>query len=629
MSTLPLPHLALPDFSGWWRRTREAANEKKAQVEASLAFEREQRTYLQNIVGDLDVRTHADCVELFYDGCTTYARTFVVAERPALVSAGMLEEVLFELGADVQVAVHVDPMSKGSAMRLLNGMRTTTTATMNDDAKAGTIASVETNSAFASAQQMVNMVFEDREALFGVTLAITIRAADRASLDLIERRLRTRTRSRLTLGGTRYQQRNGLLTSGVPYAHNHLGRRWTTNSSTLAMLWPFLQKPVGADDGARLAYSHADGSPVFIDPWAVEQGFNAGHGVIPAPNGAGKSVAAGAIIAELFARLHGPQIIIIDPIKGDFRRLVTELGGQTVYMSTRPDISLNPLDLPPRVYFSGTGEEAEQNPVLEQTRLVVGLLLMMARTNSEDGDAEDLVETAVLAAYHAKGIHEDDDTTWTEDPQKMPLLADVVAALGPEARTIKTRLARYLTGTLSGLLSRHTSLDVSGRLICFDLERTDARMKPVAVWLVTNWVWQRAKKDRSPRFLYLEEVKTLLEHPDLARMVAHLYSLGRAYKLAVWSATQLGTDYEETQEGRRALDNALTVLLMKQAKGAQWATERYGLAETDALYLETCERGDGLLVTPRDGGTYARIHVDPSPWVLELMGGPKSDENTL
>src|SRR5262249_45425688 len=110
--------------------------------------------------------------------------------------------------------------------------------------------------------------------------------------------------------------------------------------------------------------------------------------------------------------------------------------------------------------------------------------------------------------------------------------------------------------------------------------------------------------------------------PESARLVAHLYTLGRAYHLSVWSATQLLADFTATPEGERALQGADTVLLpLRQApgKGSADAQARYGLSAGDRLWLETCPQGRGVLRTPK--GT-ARVHVTPSPWELELTGGP-------
>lgn len=330
------------------------------------------------------------------------------------------------------------------------------------------------------------------------------------------------------------------------------------------------------------------------------------------------------------------------------------LGGQIVRMSTRPEVVINPFDLPPATTYGGTGEAGQQtqNPVMEQTRLATGLLaLMVAEAGQTLRKVErSVAEAAILDAYRARGIDPDAPETWTppalegpdHDPQGkgVPLLPDVLTELeragrgrggrgghgGSEvARSLAERLRPFCTGTLAGLFSQPTLLRLEARLTSFDLEGLDSELRPLAVWLIANHVWKLARRDRRKRLLSLDEVKTLLEHPESARLVAHLYSLGRAYNLSVWSMSQLLSDYTSTPEGERALQNAHTVLLLRQAagKGAQDAQERYGLSGEDRVYLETCPRGYGLLVTPRG---QARVHITPSPWELELMGGPKAAE---
>jgi hypothetical protein len=139
------------------------------------------------------------------------------------------------------------------------------------------------------------------------------------------------------------------------------------------------------------------------------------------------------------------------------------------------------------------------------------------------------------------------------------------------------------------------------------------------VWLIGNYVWKLAKGDRKRRVLVLEEVGTLLERPESARLVAHLYTLGRAYGLSVWSTTQLISDYTATLEGTRALDNAHTSLLLRQAKGGSLpAQARYGFSDQERVWLEGAATGEGWLTTPKGGG---QLRICPAPEVLELLHG--------
>ena len=69
-------------------------------------------------------------------------------------------------------------------------------------------------------------------------------------------------------------------------------------------------------------------------------------------------------------------------------------------------------------------------------------------------------------------------------------------------------------------------------------------------------------------------------------------------------------------------------MLLRHAKGKgmQEAGDRYGLGAGDRRFHERCDRGEGVLVTPKG---VARVKVTPSPWLLELMGGPKAASEVL
>jgi hypothetical protein len=249
----------------------------------------------------------------------------------------------------------------------------------------------------------------------------------------------------------------------------------------------------------------------------------------------------------------------------------------------------------------------------------------MAPTRTGEGlslEERAAYEQAALAAYAARGITPDDPSTWGRGGADVPLLRDVVAELAedPEGEALAARLRPFTTGTLRRLFDRPTTLTMREPVIAFDLSGLDVQLRPIAVWIVGNLVWKLARTDRRRRILSLDEVKTLLAHEESARLVGDLYALARAYNLSVWSASQLTSDYLVTQEGERCLQNAYTVLLLKHAKGkgVQQAGDRYGLSEGDRRFLESCDRGEGVLVTPRGA---ARVRVTPSPLALELMGG--------
>jgi type IV secretory pathway VirB4 component len=396
------------------------------------------------------------------------------------------------------------------------------------------------------------------------------------------------------------------------------------------MCFPYLSGDVGTPDGALLGVQLADGRPLRLNTWSTAEGWPAPHLVIIGPTGGGKTITIGSLIAEWLTTPDAPQVIVIDPVKRDFGPLTKAAGGRVVALSTDPVDVINPFDVPPQEEDEeGT---SRQNALLEHVRQTTGLIALLVAEPGQRLTREERAayEDAALAAYAAKGIIPDAPETWGRGGTDVPLLKDVVAQLaggkGVPA-SLARRLTPYTTGTLARLFDRPTTLTMRERVIAFDLSGLDTDLRPIAVWTVGNLVWKLARTDRRRRILSLDEVKTLLAHEESARLVGDLYALTRKYLLMCISASQLTSDYQVTQEGERALQNAYSALLLRHArgKGVQEAGDRYGLGAGDRRFLETCERGQGVIVTPR--GT-ARVHVTPSPWLLELMGGPKAPAET-
>jgi hypothetical protein len=559
-------------------------------------------------------------------GYECWTRTLAVRDLPAKLAPGWLSPYLFGFG-DVQVVQHVDPIPKKVALKRLRAQRTVRTSTAQDRQDRGAITDPAELADLGSAEEMAVAVESGAESLFSVGLYLVLRAPTVVDLDVLERAVRDHLDNGFRLVSTRWQHAAGYRSAGILPTTDKLRVRRTLDTTTLAFSVPFLSANAGTRAGPWLAIQHADAAPLFLDFWSRSEGWNAPMLCIVSPPGGGKSVTIATWVCRHLTLPEPVSVILVDPEKGDYRGLVNALGGQIVRISTDPGLVINPLDLPPYAYQSGTGEDSVQNPVLTQARLVTGLIALMVAEPGLNGSPgrmtkteRSVVEQAILSAYADYGILPHETATWDVSPRDTPTLRDVLAKLerDSDAGTLATRLRLYTTGTLSGLFSGHTTLKLDSHLTSFDLEGIDEESRPLAVWLIGDFTWKLAKRDRQRRILSMDEVKTLLENPESARLVAHLYTLGRAYNLSVWSATQLLSDYTTTPEGERALQSADTVLLLRQArgKGAEDAARRYSLSDGDRLFLETANEGNGILCTPHGA---ARVAVRPSPLELSLM----------
>lgn len=555
------------------------------------------------------------------DGREVWTRTLALKDWPTKVESGWLAGLLFPFG-DVTIAQHVEPIPKKTAMSRLRAQRTFRTSMAQDRADRGALSDPETDLDNLSAEELAVLVEKGDESLFAVGFYLTLRAPTEDALNRLERDVREALKP-VGVVGNRWMHAPGFRSAGILPSTDKIGVRRTVDTTSLALSLPFLSAGVGTQGGPWLCAHHADRSPCLIDLYSRSEGWNAPMVCIVSPPGGGKTVTIACWACRHLTLPEPVDVILVDPRKGDYRRLVRRLGGQIVRISTTPDLVINPLDLPGAVMQSGTGEESGQNPVWEQTRLVTGLIALMV---SDLGRLSKLqravIEQCVLGAYSTKGITSTDSSTWTAGPESVPTLADVLAELEnhTEGHEIAVTMRPYVTGTLSKLFTGRTTLKLDSHLTSFDLEGMDNELRPLAIWVIGDYVWKLAKRDRKRRILSMDEVKDLLEVPESARLVAHLYTLGRAYNLSVWSATQLLSDYSSSPEGERALQSADTVLLLRQAsgKGVQDAVERFALSPADGAFLASAPEGNGILKTPRGS---ARVFVSPSPLELSLVVG--------
>jgi hypothetical protein len=575
------------------------------------------------------------------DGVWTRTLHFRPSPPPDQVTfPGWLAPILHRTDGDVSLALHVTPLTDAQAERLVRDQRVLKTSEVADRAAQGYLSDPKDEAALGSAEGVAQRMTHEGERLFTVGCAVTLRAGSEDGLKALEGRVREQLeRLKIRPYGMRWRHFDGFRSAGVPYATDKLGMRTPLDTQSLARCFPWLTNPVSTPTGPIWGLSEEDKGPVRFDPWLGQPddglpGSPAAHLVIIAPTGSGKTVTDGTLLMRWATAEDPPEVILIDPVKGDYRSMVEATDGQIVRMSTNPDVVINPFDLGTVRLVSGTGHVSERNPVLDQARLAVGLIALMVKDEGErmTKDERTAAETAILAAYRAKGVYPEKPETWTTDPHAVPVLSDVRDELlrmgkptgeggegDPEAAHLARGLRRYTTGTLAGLFDRPTTLRMDARVTSFDLEGIDSELRQLAVWIVGNYVWKLAKADRRRRIFSMDEVKSLLEHEESALLVAELYTLGRAYGLSVWSMSQLPGDYTVTHQGRRALDNAHTKLLLHQTKGALQAREHFDLSDAEAAWLEKCGQGKGLLITQRGN---VRLAVVPSPLELELMGGP-------
>ncbi len=184
-----------------------------------------------------------------------------------------------------------------------------------------------------------------------------------------------------------------------------------------------------------------------------------------------------------------------------------------------------------------------------------------------------------------------------------------------------------LTGSLRHLLSDEGDdlLGSEALVTVFDLRLLEPELRPAAAMVCTETVWAAAAQDPKPRLLVVDEVWSIMQHPEGAAFLVSVAKRARKHRLGLQFITQDVQDLlsEDTSRaitghsGRALLQNAAFKLLLQQDAAAVSAVgDAFDLPEDLQRWLLSCPRGDGLLLTK---GNRIPIRVEATAEETEVI----------
>jgi hypothetical protein len=104
----------------------------------------------------------------------------------------------------------------------------------------------------------------------------------------------------------------------------------------------------------------------------------------------------------------------------------------------------------------------------------------------------------------------------------MPILEDLYNLLRAqseaEAQRIATALEIYVTGSLN-IFNHRTDVDITNRLVCYDLKELGKGLKKIAMLILQDSVWNRVTVNRAAHkttWFYIDEMHLLLKEEQTA-----------------------------------------------------------------------------------------------------------------
>ena len=525
-------------------------------------------------------------------------RSLHLGKWPRSLAPGYLQG-LMTAGAPMDLSIHLGPIPAEQAARTLEWQKVRFESAQSLSLKRGRSLSPEAEIALEDVTRLRDEVQRGRERLFHASLSVTLHARDEDSLKEMTQRAKAHFAATLgKLDNLSFRQREGLL-SGLPLALNAIGTWRTLDTSSLARLFPFSPPDLDTRSGTLYGIDMRACAPVVYDPWDGTH-LNANTAVL-ARSGSGKSFSTK--LGVLRGLTRGVTAYVIDP-EGEYADMARAAGGRVLSPGV-PGQGMNPF-----VIDKGDSEEPLQRigSLRRLIEVMVGERLSAERRASLDH---------ALAGYYAQ-------------PRERTGFKDFYSYLqGDDAggADLARLLRPFATGSLRHLLSDEGDdlLSNEALVTVFDLRLLEPELRPAAAMVCTETVWAAAALDPKPRLLVVDEVWSIMQHPEGAAFLVSVAKRARKHRLGLQFITQDVQDLlsEDTSRaitghsGRALLQNAAFKLLLQQDAAAVSAVgDAFDLPEDLQRWLLSCPRGDGLLLTR---GHRFPVRIEATPEETEVI----------
>ena len=307
------------------------------------------------------------------------------------------------------------------------------------------------------------------------------------------------------------------------------------------------------------------------------------------------------------ARDPKPRLLVVDEVwsimqhpEGEYASMARAAGGRVISPGV-PGQGLNPFVI----------DRRDDEELLQRIGSLRRLIEVMVgeRLGAERRAALD----HALASYYA-------------EPSEGAGFASFYRYLQESDADLAKLLRPFATGSLRHLLSDEGDdlLAKEALVTVFDLHLLEPELRPAAAMVCTETVWAAAARDPKPRLLVVDEVWSIMQHPEGAAFMVSVAKRARKHRLGLQFITQdvqdlLSEDSSRTitgHSGRALLQNAAFKLLLQQdAAAISTVGDAFDLPPDLQRWLLSCQRGDGLLLA-RGNRFPIRIEATPEEQAL-------------
>jgi type IV secretory pathway VirB4 component len=506
-----------------------------------------------------------------------FYRTLYVVGYPRYVGANWLYS-LITFDHPLYISMYIYPTEAKTVLEELRTKIAEMEATIENDMKAGKVVDPTVQVALDDALALQAELAKGSERFFQFGLYITIPTDSLDEMEQISKQIDSTLSSLLIISRKATLEMEEGFKSTMPMFYDKLGVWRNMDSTSLAMTFPFSTASLTRNEGILYGINQHDGSLIIFDRFTLENA----NSVILGKSGGGKSFLVKLECARLL--MMDTHVIILDP-ENEYKKLTQSMGGEFVEFSQQSAYKINPFDL------------ATDNPEPDElTNKLLNLHSLMRVIMGDLTPAQDaLLDRALVLTYREKGITQDPATFKTPPPLLEDLYKIFLGMETAEAKEMSDRLEKFVKGSASGIFNQQSNFDIKNALTVFGIRDLEENLRPVAMYITLDYIWNRVRKEKRRRVLIVDEAWYLIKNKDSGAYLHNFAKRARKYLLGMTTITQDVEDFLSTEEGKAIITNSSLQIILKQSTAAvDRITDTFYLTGGEKHFLLSASVGEGL-----------------------------------
>jgi hypothetical protein len=587
-------------------------DDKKAESKKNVrSAQKEQRVpdfvNVADLITPVSIQLYPSFLRIDGETKSEYIRTLALTDYPRSAYPGWFDNLTQIDEPYIDFCIHVAPLSPEQVNTYLSRKAVEFRGSMLVAQREGRTPNSSSTIALEDMDRLRDNLARGDERVFTISAYIRVQGKDRQALIERSNRVAAAVRSLdFRAQPTHWQHHLGFL-SCLPDGNNLLGRRQLFGTNSAATFFPFTGSDISMDSGVMFGV-HPKGSVIIINPFDSRHLENANM-VVFAKSGAGKSFFLKTVSSRLLPLCN---VYVIDP-EAEYDHLCQRVNGQFVRLSSR-SMQINPFEL----YSQSNSKEprdddeeiAKEDANFFREKLL-NLISLLELLLSDDGvlsqKEKAFLYRCLIRTYENRGITMDPATHLHPPPNMQEFFVILSSALrgderfqiGADSYGLSDRLERYLH-----MFPTRTRLSLDKRFIDFNIRELSDTLKPIGLFLITEFLWTRMRQDRKSQqlrtnsIILIDEAWLLMQFPQGAKFLEELSRRIRKYGGGLWCTTQKSDDFLSSEEGKTILAMATMKFLMKQDSSTiDSVVHTFHLSTGQKRFLLAAKRGEGLFAT--------------------------------